>query len=603
MADAALSSSHDERLTVAPRMVERAGYVWCVLPDAAELVDGDGVDFAALVEGPGIRRIKRNGQRDVWRLDVRCGSYFLKRYRNESLASRLKTALRGPVAELEWSAGHYAARHGIAAVRPVAYAWRGTHRWSARSLLVTRAVPGAMPLCDYWLSVRDQPTRAGAMTRGVARLVARAHQCGFHHLDMHAGNIIVQTEGAGAPRPMFVDLHNARIGASVRPRAIVANLAQLNQWFRRHATRAQRLRFLKAYLVARDEFAQASPFARNWHIEPRTLLATLALAARRHAERLWAKRDRRSMRSGRYFARIQLRNGWTGHAALVTKHPRAGSRVSHLVCEPAQWAEWLAAPESWVAPQNTTVLKDSHSARVCRATLPTDPPLPIIAKRPIPRSLFKRLLYWIGPSRNRRAWRRANMLLHRDLPAAQPLALVERRTLGLWRRDSILLTEFVENAVDLEAFLVRELPRQPSDVQRRMKDRLIGAVVSLVVDLAERGFAHRDFKAPNILVRWDSPYTGPAELVLIDMDGVSHRGGVQRAAARRALVRLSVSLADVGLVTRTDRARALRGFLIHSGQARAEWTREWGAWQAESDAKADEKDARRDWKLARYGRA
>lgn len=580
------------------------GFTWRSIPEFRDALAAARIDWLALRDSDQAVRVKRNGHRDVWRLTLQGEPVFVKRYRSDSWGTRLKAAIRGPTAALEWDVGRYAARHGIAAVRPLACAWSGTRMWSGPSLLITRAVAGSVPLCDYWLTVRRDFHRASSITRGVARLVARAHQCGFQHQDMHAGNILVQTEQVAEPTGLFVDLHNVRIEHSVSTQRVIANLAQLNQWFRRHATRAQRLRFLKEYLSARDEFAQASEFARNWTIDPRELLTILSTTARRHAESLWAKRDRRSMRTGRYFARISPAAGWRGNVLLISKHPRPTSRASQIIFETRQWRRWLADPTQWTDPTCNDVLKDSHSAVVCRAALDTPPTaLPVICKRPLPRSLWKRLLYAVGPSRNLRAWRRANMLLNRDLPAALPLAVVERRALGLLRTDSILITELIEDAVDLEAFLVRSIGPQVAAVQRRAKDALIASVVRLVFDMADRGFIHRDMKAPNLLVRWAPPFDGAPDLTLIDMDGIRHRRGAQLAAAVRAIVRLNVSLSAVRVVTRTDRLRFLRSFLLATGQPLRQWKELWAAMRDSTERKRHVKELRTAWKLAHYGRA
>lgn len=580
----------------------KGGFDWRCLPSAHALIDAGEYDWLNLRERPGIARVKRNGHRDVWRIDLPSEAIFVKRYRSESLAERTKALLRGPTSTLEWEVGHYAARHGIDAVLPIACGWKGTRFWSGPSLLLTRAIPGAVPLCDYWLSCRDDAHRARLIAQSTARLVARAHQCGFHHLDMHAGNIIVQTQNCTAPRPVFVDLHNVRIAQPVNPRDVIANLAQLNQWFRRHATRSQRLSFLREYLVARDEFAMASTYARNWTIDPRDLLRTLTGVARRHAERLWAKRDRRSMRTGRYFARMRPASGWRGHVLLISKHPRPSSRASQIVFELKQWKRWLSDPTSWTDPASNEVLKDSHSAVVCRAKLDTPDPLPVICKQPLARSFWKQLLYAVGPSRNLRAWRRANMLLNRDLPAAQALAVVERRFAGLFRTDSILITELIEDAVDFEAFLIHHVAPRTAREQRRMKDRLLAALAALVRDFADRGFAHRDFKAGNLLVRWSPPYADRPDFSLIDMDGISHRNGPRFDAAWRALVRLSVSLDACPAVTRTDRLRMLHSFLSKSGQPLIRWKEIWRVLASQAEHKAILKLRRREWKLATYGR-
>ena len=45
----------------------------------------------------------------------------------------------------------------------------------------------------------------------------------------------------------MIDLHNARLCKGLALSGVHSNLVQLNQWFARHASRTERLRFLKTY--------------------------------------------------------------------------------------------------------------------------------------------------------------------------------------------------------------------------------------------------------------------------------------------------------------------------------------------------------------------
>ncbi|MBK8267063.1 MAG: hypothetical protein IPK83_01650 [Planctomycetes bacterium] len=276
---------------IEPTFIEsftRDGYQWRIAGDHAENIRNAPFDWFNLAPCPAATLIKRNSGRDVWR--VKCGDreYFAKLYHPRDTFVKLKALIRGSTAACEWQVGLYAASHGIAAVKPVATATRGFRGVGGPALLITEAVPEVEPLSDYWLRVRDDRHRANLLAESLARLIARAHQCGFRHGDMHPGNILVRKAGRTG-EALFVDLHNVRMGRSVPMNEVVANLAQLHQWFRRHSTLSRRRRFLELYVRYRDRFAQASPFARNFRISAREMIERVAVRADMHSNRLWAK--------------------------------------------------------------------------------------------------------------------------------------------------------------------------------------------------------------------------------------------------------------------------------------------------------------------------
>jgi len=578
-------------------------YRWRMSGAHAEDLRSRAIDWFALREGPGVVLVKRNSHRDVWR--VSCGerSYFAKLYHPNDALARLKLLFRGPAAVREWDVGQYAAAHSIATVVPVATALKGYRGMGGSSLLITEAVENVEPLNDYWLRICEDRHRANLLSESLARLIARAHQCGFQHDDMHPGNILVRETGRRG-EVLFVDLHSVRIGRSVSLREVYSNLAQLHQWFRRHSTLTRRWRFLENYIAYRHRFGQASSFARNFSFEPKRLVTRVATQAQRHAERLWSKRDRRTRRTGRYFARIRPAGGWRGHVLLRSKHPPATAQAAALCYTPQQWEAWLGSPLDWVEPGKGALVKDSHTATICKARLPVagEASATVIVKRPLARNVWKRLGQAFGRSRNMHAWRMANMLLNRDLPVAQPLAVVERYVLGFVRVDSISLTDYLSGSVDLETFLTRDVASLGASEQRRVKDRLIASANDLLKTFHERGFVHRDFKAPNLLVNWAAPYDGFPSFALIDMDGIRHVRRVSDRQRCRAISRLCASLLASPACTRTDRLRFLKRCLGAGGRRAADWKALWRELQDRVCDKQNAKALRREWKLAHYGR-
>ncbi len=587
-----------------PRVLCRGNgeHQWWTSPDHAWLAQADSVDWFHLDREPAAAGIKHNSQRDVYH--IRCGDseYFAKLYHPNGLAARVKLVFRGPTALREWRVGMYAVEHAIAAVLPVAAAWSPSRLNGGPSLLITQAIAGVQPLNEYWLGVRDDHRAANSLIEEVARLIARAHQCGFQHRDMHPGNILVR-QSTGGSEAFFVDLHDVRVGCAVSLREVVANLAQLNQWFRRHATRTQRRRFLAHYMAYRDLYAQAGPLARNWRLDPPKLVADLAAQAERHANRLWAKRDRRAQRDGRYFAKIRPAPGWRGYALLRSKHPAPSASAATLTYARRQWEQWLQDPLDWVNPRKHRLLKDSHTATVCQASLPTSPrPVDVLVKRPLARNSWKLLMQAFGRSRNQKLWRTANMLLNRALPAAQPLVVVEKYILGFIRVESIAITDFVPASPDLETFLTRDVATLDPREQRRVKDLLIESAVALLRAFHERGFIHRDLKAGNLLVSWPAPYRDRPLLTFVDMDGIRHVRRPSRNRQMKAVSRLSASLAESTACTNADSLRFLRRYLTAPACTPLHWKEEWRSIQALVASKLSDKQTRREWKRTRYGR-
>jgi hypothetical protein len=579
----------------------RHGWEWLVYGPSAP-------NWLHLIAEPHAEPVKRNVAREVWRVTVNGQEFFAKLYRERGLRGKLRSAVRGPGCSLEWRAGEYARKHGVATVEQIAFGIVGRRGLGGLGILVTRALPAAMPLNMYWernvlsASPKQRQRRANAIIEATASAVARAHQCGFHHRDLHAGNLLAAVGQDDVPFVVFVDLHNTRLSRHVHDRLAIRNLAQLNQWFRTRATRADRLRFLRHYIAFRNELSRRASSGPTIELNYRALVDASNQASERHARWLWAKRDRSSMRDGKYFCRLKTRNSWRGHAYLWAKHPSEHSLASGMHLTRTQWRQWLDNPLDLIRRDRSGLIKDSHSAMVCRAQLSTnDGPLDVVCKRSRPRTLLKKFYYLFCSSRNLKNWKRGYQLLNRNLPTARPLAVMERRVAGLLL-DSIVLTEAIVGARDFDVLARMDFPHLDPTTLRHLKDDLIDELVRLVKDLQAKGFAHRDFKAPNLLVQWDPAGDRPPRLTLVDLDGLVLRRRLSRRERLRPLMRLNVSLDEAKLITRTDRLRFLRAYLIGPGRSDAGWKAIWQELAGMSRRKRTHMKKRRQWKLKHYGR-
>ncbi|MBK9120835.1 MAG: hypothetical protein IPM18_14745 [Phycisphaerales bacterium] len=593
---------------------ERATYdgvTWLHRPEAEGLLRLVRRTAWAAPEDQGWERVKHNARREVWRAEIGGATYYLKYYLRDPWLRRLRNVFRGHPCNAEWDAACFTERHGIAAPRAVACTSHLPRGGGACAVLITAAITPAESLSSFWLRLAtdDDPVRRRRDTAHLldllAEMIARAHQAGFEHLDMHVDNILVRPVAPRQYQTVFVDLQTARRNVPIRDGAIVRNLAQLNQWFRRHASLSDRLRFLRAYLRYRNEFEVLYEHGRPLALSFRELVTALQVMARHHAERLWARRDRRAGRDGRYFCRLRLPGGWRGLALTCCKHSADESRASQLVFERRWWRTQLADPLRWFRTQEGSArCKNSHSAEILRTSLPhPDGEIPVIIKHPRARNWRRRMAQWRPISRSRRAWRMGQALLNREIPTARPLALIERR-IGPLAVDSVLVTEAVAQAVDLETFLRRAGGLLRGTAWYRLKYDLMVIVARELRRLHERGFRHRDCKASNLLVVNEPEL----QICWIDLDGI-RIGRVPREDQPRprnhelrAIARLAASLEPLGLVTRADAARFLREYSAQFGAARTTWRGIWHAVAAAVARKRAAKEARRQWKLRHYGR-
>jgi len=77
--------------------------------------------------------------------------------------------------------------------------------------------------------------------------MARMHDAGIIHNDLHPGNLLLGIDADDWPQFFLIDLHAVRLRRPLDVRASRDNLVMFNRWFTLRVGRADRLRFLHAY--------------------------------------------------------------------------------------------------------------------------------------------------------------------------------------------------------------------------------------------------------------------------------------------------------------------------------------------------------------------
>jgi serine/threonine protein kinase len=400
------------------------------------------------------------------------------------------------------------------------------------TVLITRALENTIPLDEHLTRHPPLPAERRRITVALAQYMARLHAAGVTHPDLHPGNLLVRPD-PGGPRFFLIDLHDLHMGRPLGRRARLANLVLLNRWFQLRATRADRLRFWRAYAGPRT----ASHDARR--VERDTSRSTI---------RLWADRDRRPLGENRYFRRVRA----PGVGGYVVRDLDSGL-VNQL----------LADPDRPFDDPKAVLLKDSRSATVCRLDVPTPGGLRAMVYKRF------RVTHWADPWANLirrsptlRSWANGHAFRDRGLPTPRPWLVLHRRRLGL-PTVGYLLCDLVADARNLHETLAKAGPGE--------KRSLIDRLARWIRVMHDRGVSHRDLKAANILV------TPDGGCQFIDLVGVRTRATVGWALRIRDLTRLNASFVNSAHATRTDRLRFLRSYMQWGLVGRGDWKDWWRA--------------------------
>jgi tRNA A-37 threonylcarbamoyl transferase component Bud32 len=348
---------------------------------------------------------------------------------------------------------------------------------------------------------------------------------------------LIRASGDGI-KALLIDLQRVKIGPPLTLQERWQNLSIL-QGGCTHASSTDRLRFLKQYL------AYPTPLP----IDLRPLVSQLEQKGRRHRFSLWRSRQKRCVAENREFMKIQA-GSFFGFARRDCWH----QDLQRLLREPERI---LAHPETQLVKRSTTT-----SVAVVRQSAGR-----LYVKRYNYQGLGYAIKDLFRSARARRAWIAANSLHMRGIPVALPVAYLERRRLGLLL-DSYVLTE-AKSGRNLRVVL-NDYDRSAASVNT--KRALLNAMARLVRKMHDRGVAHRDLKAPNVIAQ-----AGPnnvCELFIVDFDGIS-LGVVSRNRREKNLARLAQERHRHRCLTRTDRLRFLKAYLATNDKKA--WKKVWQA--------------------------
>jgi tRNA A-37 threonylcarbamoyl transferase component Bud32 len=522
--------------------------------------------------------VKHGPHQSVYHVVLPGLDVHLKHYRLANTRAWLRSFVRPPKGQLEFERTRTAAAKGLPTLAALAVGQMVGGDQAGSSYLVTRTLASTVPLSKFLeakLPSLDPLRRTRIRQRiavAVGELLARMHHAGVTYHDLHPGNLLLQLDDIDQPHLYLIDLYAVTFGPPLSSRQRRDNLVILNRWFVLRSDRSDRLRCWHAYeatcksLFAANGRPPASWWERLLACIKRTTFSPPGATAVRQLEqrtvssniRFWRHLDRRCLRSNRHFRRVQR-----------------GDVVGHVVADldPVILDRLLNDPDQPFRDADAKPLKDSRSSTVIElGSGASADGAPLIFKRFAVTHWRDPLASLLRATPALRSFVQGHGLSLRCLPTARPLAVFHRQRHGL-RHEGYLLTEKVENALDLLA-LINRLRETDADERRLLLRRLIAEVARLVCTLHQRRMSHRDLKAANLLVQTE-PATQSVRVWFIDLVGVVRQRRLRRGRRVQNLARLHTSFHAHPLITRTDKLRFLRVYLRWGLRSKLGWKTWW----------------------------
>ncbi len=527
-------------------------------------------------ENSGIETIKTGPHRTVYRMSLACGEFYLKHFRIADAKALLQNLVRPSKAEIEWQAAHRIAQLGLPTYEPVAVGRLSRSGIVHDSFLISREIPQSLPL-DQFVAVelsngnRVQPNRAAVrrhrelrtnLTICLAELAAQIHRAAVEHADFHAANVLVQSSPDKTLTLWLIDLHKVRFRSRLTVAQRFENLALLHQFFAGKLTRADRMRFYRAY---RQEWRRRVPNSRdgeapstqfNDRPAERREIAALEDVLSQAALRGWVRADRAWKRGNRHVRKLNDKS----------------IECRGLATLEVAWLKTVRDNPEWLFHENLVRWhKQTAKHRVAEIGLPAAAKASAtgaFVKCIEPAGRWRRWLAQFRQSPVRRCWELGHALVRRGIDTPRPILFVER--LDSASPKFYLLTEAVADSLSVPAFFSNRWPGLTA-VERR--DWLVCHLIRMACQmrrLHDAGFDHRDLKFSNLLVAHD---LADPRIWLLDLDGVRVWRRLPARRAAQNIARIHVSADLLKLLSQTDGLRFLKCYL--GRQFAGEWKWWW----------------------------
>src|SRR5262245_33447127 len=192
--------------------VAAGSFCWRLRPEFADLVGVEGICLKEWLRAGKATVVKEGPHRIVYRVALDRVTFYVKHNLTPDHVSWIRQLLRPSKARREYESALKVAARGIPTAAPLAWGQRRGFLSDGESMLITRSLDETQPLSQFVNHVLPTlpPAREARLRQQLAvalgQFLARMHQAGIRHNDLHAGNLLIRLDGDELPSLFLIDL-------------------------------------------------------------------------------------------------------------------------------------------------------------------------------------------------------------------------------------------------------------------------------------------------------------------------------------------------------------------------------------------------------------
>jgi len=522
------------------------GTRWTIRKGYESILDKISLDnFRSLLNGKPYKLIKETKVRSVISIpgpDISDDGIYIKYFKRKGYSDYVKYLFTPTRTRTEWKVANRLLSKGINTALPLAIAEKRSWSLLDSSMLITKAVSRSEPLMEFC-----QTTFSGILSgeklfekkkllNELAGFIRKIHEKGFFHKDLHAGNILIKfNNDYFSPVKDYsfylMDLHRVKILKGLSSRKRLHNLAQIFNSLSSILTKSDRLSFVKSYGI------NALSNIKN----EQELVGQIESQSSRIRNIHYRSRLKRCMKESSNFSRTKLndmriffRKGYDTNSfpELIGKHHNAlANNDKDVILKRDSKTALTRFPFKDDVISNIVVKQYKTSCGLC-----------------LIKNIFRN-------SAGRKAWIAGNGLSVYGFNSARPLALIEKKMLGIVT-DSYLIMEDATHSLEMDRYILKNFHGKSSPGELKRKRTFISDFAKTIAKMHSQNIFHSDLKTCNIMVKEEGK---SFDFIFLDFDKVTFNEDINIQKRIKNLTQINLS--TPGCITFTDRFRFLREYL------------------------------------------